>query len=82
MLIEAGVRLDVRRGVRGGWRKLDTRRVTFTMSGELDPAVEALAGEASALESVARGDSLTEGASVRLVEPATVAEPVRELVAA
>lgn len=82
MLIEAGVRLDVRRGVRGGWRKLDTRRVTFTMSGELDPAAEALAGEASALESVARGDSPTEGASVRLVEPATVAEPVRELVAA
>ncbi|MEU9707488.1 recombinase family protein [Streptomyces sp. NPDC047967] len=82
MLIEAGVRLDVRRGVRGGWRKLDTRRVTFSMSGELDPAAEALAGEASALESVARGDSPTEGASVRLVEPATVAEPVRELVAA
>ncbi|MET8706539.1 recombinase family protein [Streptomyces californicus] len=82
MLIEAGVRLDVRRGVRGGWRKLDTRRVDFIMSGELDPAAEALAGEASALESVARGDSPAEGASVRLVEPATVAEPVRELVAA
>lgn len=82
LLIEGGVRLDVRRGVRGGWRKLDTRRVTFTMSGDLDPAAEALAGEASALESVARGDSPTEGASVRLIEPATVAEPVRELVAA
>ncbi|MFD3638740.1 recombinase family protein [Streptomyces griseus] len=82
MLIEAGVRLDVRRGVRGGWRKLDTRRVDFTMSGELDPAAEALAGEVSALESVVRGDSPTEGASMRLVEPATVAEPVRELVAA
>ncbi|MYT98327.1 MULTISPECIES: recombinase family protein [unclassified Streptomyces] len=82
LLVEAGVRLDVRRGVRGGWRKLDTRRVTFSMSGELDPAAEALAGEASALESVARGDSPTEGASVRLVEPTTVAEPVRELVAA
>ncbi|MCX4677248.1 recombinase family protein [Streptomyces sp. NBC_01433] len=76
MLIEAGVRLDVRRGVRGGWRTLDTRRVTFTMSGELDPAAEALAGEATALESVARGDEPTEGASVRLVEP------VHQLVAA
>ncbi|SCD35756.1 Site-specific DNA recombinase [Streptomyces sp. OspMP-M43] len=82
MLVEAGVRLDVRRGVRGGWRKLDVRRVDFTMRGELDPAAEALAGEVSALESVVRGDSPTEGASVRLVEPATVAEPVRELVAA
>jgi hypothetical protein len=76
------VRLDVRRGVRGGWRKLDTRRVDFTMSGEPDPAAEALAGVASALESVARGDEPTPGASVRLVEPATVAEPARELVAA
>ncbi|MFE7467230.1 recombinase family protein [Streptomyces sp. NPDC057499] len=74
MLVEAGVRLDVRRGTRGGWRKLDVRRVTFTMSGELDPAAEALAGEVSALESVARGDSPTEGTSVRLVEP--VREPV------
>ncbi|QEU93683.1 recombinase family protein [Streptomyces kanamyceticus] len=82
MLVEAGVRLDVRRGTPGGWRKLDTRRVTFTMSGELDPAAEALAGEASALESEARGDSPTKGASVCLVESATVAEPVRELVAA
>ncbi|MEU3053287.1 recombinase family protein [Streptomyces griseus] len=82
MLIEAGVRLDVRRGVRGGWRKLDVRRVDFTMSGELDPAAEALAGQASALESVARGDSPAEGTSVRLVEPATVAGPARELVAA
>ncbi|MEU1018083.1 recombinase family protein [Streptomyces sp. NPDC005900] len=82
MLVEAGVRLDVRRGVRGGWRKLDVRRVTFTMSGELDPATEALAGVASALESAARGDEPTPGASVRLVEPATAAEPARELVAA
>ncbi|MEV0275956.1 recombinase family protein [Streptomyces sp. NPDC050610] len=40
MLIEAGARLDVRRGTRGGWRKLDTRRVDFTISGELDPAIE------------------------------------------
>ncbi|MCX5398456.1 recombinase family protein [Streptomyces sp. NBC_00102] len=82
MLIEAGVRLDVRRGVRGGWRKLDTRRVDFTMRGELDPAAEALAGEAAELASEVRGDSPTPGASVRLVEPAKAAEPVRELVAA
>ncbi|MCX5203908.1 recombinase family protein [Streptomyces sp. NBC_00237] len=77
MLTEAGVRLDVRRGVRGGWRKLDVRRVDFTMSGELDPAAEAVDGVATALDSEARGDTPTEGASVRVV-----AEPVRELVAA
>jgi hypothetical protein len=82
MLIEAGVRLDVRRGVRGGWRKLDTRRLDFTMRGELDPAAEALDGVATALESVARGDAPTEGASVRLAEPATVAKPAPGLVAA
>ncbi|MFE4609985.1 recombinase family protein [Streptomyces niveus] len=70
MLIEAGVRLDVRRGVRGGWRKLDTRRVDFTMRGDLDPAAEALAGEATELESEVRGDSPTPGASVRLIAPA------------
>ncbi|MEV7678836.1 recombinase family protein [Streptomyces sp. NPDC088341] len=76
MLIEAGVRLDVRRGVRGGWRKLDTRRVDFTMRGELDPAAEALAGEATELESEVRGDSPTPGASVRLIAPAAAAERV------
>ncbi|MFF7689734.1 recombinase family protein [Streptomyces syringium] len=70
MLIEAGVRLDVRRGVRGGWRKLDTRRVAFTMRGELDPAAEALAAVAAALESDVRGDEPTPGASVRLTAPA------------
>ncbi|MGX1953090.1 recombinase family protein [Streptomyces anulatus] len=76
MLIEVGVRLDVRRGVRGGWRKLDVRRVDFTMRGELDPAAEALDGVATALDADVRGDEPTPGASVRLVEP------VRELVAA
>ncbi|MFI7086762.1 recombinase family protein [Streptomyces anulatus] len=74
MLIEAGVRLDVRRGVRGGWRRLDVRRVDFTMRGELDPAAEALAGEVTELASETRGDSPTPGASVRLIEPAR--EPV------
>ncbi|WP_254211274.1 recombinase family protein [Streptomyces sp. ADI95-16] len=82
MLIEAGVRLDVRRGVRGGWRTLDVRRVDFTMRGDLDSAAEGLDGVATALESDARGDEPTPGASVRLVEPAAVAESVRELAAA
>lgn len=40
MLIEAGARLEVRKGTRGGWRTLDERRVSFTLAGELDPAVE------------------------------------------
>ncbi|MEU7584419.1 recombinase family protein [Streptomyces sp. NPDC041068] len=72
MLNEAGVRLDVRRGVRGGWRKLDVRRVTFTMSGELDPAAEALDAVAEALDSDVRGDTPTPGSSVRVIEPAAV----------
>ncbi|MFB7477211.1 recombinase family protein [Kitasatospora sp. NPDC056184] len=42
MLVEAGVRLNVRRGTRGGWRRLDTSRVDFTMNGELDQAAEEL----------------------------------------
>ncbi|KOT56242.1 MULTISPECIES: recombinase family protein [Streptomyces] len=83
MLIEAGVHLNVRRGTRGGWRKLDTRRLDFTMSGELDPAVEALAGEASALESEARGDSPAPGSTIRMTDPAPAStEPAGELVAA
>ncbi|MFJ9207511.1 recombinase family protein [Streptomyces sp. NPDC102264] len=82
LLIEAGVRLNVRRGTPGGWRKLDTRRVTFIMSGELDPAAEELSGKVTALESEVRGDSPTPGARVHLVEPVTAAEPVRDLVAA
>ncbi|MBZ4319526.1 recombinase family protein [Streptomyces sp. SCA2-4] len=40
MLIEAGVRLDVRRGRRGGWRTVDVKRVDFTITGELAPVVE------------------------------------------
>nr|WP_258312147.1 recombinase family protein [Streptomyces sp. ZEA17I] len=50
--------------------------------GRIDPAAEALAGEITELASEVRGDSPTPGASVRLVEPVKVAEPVRELVAA
>ncbi|MFD5900851.1 recombinase family protein [Streptomyces microflavus] len=88
MLIEAGVRLDVRRGVRGGWRKLDVRRVDFTMRGELDPAAEAATDTAGDQEAESRNDAPPAPGSVaRLVsesapKSASVTEPVRELVAA
>ncbi|MGG2465099.1 recombinase family protein [Streptomyces sp. RGM 3693] len=38
MLIDAGARLDVKRGAKGGWRKLDLRRVEFGITGDLAPA--------------------------------------------
>ncbi|MFJ9262294.1 recombinase family protein [Streptomyces bacillaris] len=87
MLIEAGVRLDVRRGTPGGWRKLDTRRVTFTMSGELGPAAEAVAATVADVTAEKAGTDVppAPGSAVRLAEPAPVpapAEPVRELIAA
>ncbi|MFJ3858167.1 recombinase family protein [Streptomyces sp. NPDC090085] len=56
MLTEAGVRLEVRPGTRGGWRSLDTRRVTFSMSGELDPAVDAWTADRD-LEAEARNEA-------------------------
>ncbi|WP_346768288.1 recombinase family protein [Streptomyces sp. R301] len=69
MLIEAGVRLDVRRGTRGGWRKLDTRRVDFTMRGELDPAAEAVTDTAGDQEAESRNDAPPAlGNAVRLME--------------
>ncbi|MEU5157913.1 recombinase family protein, partial [Glycomyces sp. NPDC021274] len=40
MLIEAGARLDVKRGTKGGWRTLDLRRVEFAITGDLDPCIE------------------------------------------
>ncbi|MFD9629778.1 recombinase family protein [Streptomyces violascens] len=40
MLVEAGARLEIKRGTRGGWRTLDLRRVDFTITGNLDPAIE------------------------------------------
>ncbi|MFB6571836.1 hypothetical protein [Streptomyces noursei] len=46
MLIEAGARLDVKRGTKGGWRTLDLRRVEFAITGDLDPAIEAAAAVA------------------------------------
>lgn len=71
LLIEAGVRLNVRRGTRGGWRTLDTCRVDFTMSGELDPAAEAVAVVAAEAETETRDDAPpAPGSAVRLAEPA------------
>ncbi|WP_415957113.1 recombinase family protein [Streptomyces sp. 021-4] len=87
MLNEAGVRLDVRRGTRGGWRKLDTSRVDFTMSGELDPAAEGVAVAAADVEAEKTGTDVppAPGSAVRLAEPAPVhtlaesaPEPARE----
>lgn len=43
LLMDAGARLDVKRGTPGGWRTLDLRRVDFTVTGDLDPAIEELA---------------------------------------
>ncbi|MFF4392378.1 recombinase family protein [Streptomyces sp. NPDC001552] len=56
MLIEAGARLEVRKGKSGGWRKLDVRRMEFTMTGEWDPAVEALTVVTGDAAAVARNE--------------------------
>ncbi|MDT0494011.1 recombinase family protein [Streptomyces sp. NPDC012600] len=87
MLIEAGARLEVKRGTRGGWRKLDTRRVRFTVKGELDPAAEAVAATVADVTAEKTGTDVppAPGSAVRLAEPAPVPapdEPVRELIAA
>ncbi|WP_246260136.1 hypothetical protein [Streptomyces typhae] len=77
MLIDAGARLTVRRGTKGGWRTLDVRRVDFTITGELDPAIEELATVETDVEAEARNDAPpAPGSAMRLAEPA------RELVAA
>jgi DNA invertase Pin-like site-specific DNA recombinase len=78
MLIEAGVRLDVRRGTRGGWRKLDTSRVDFHMRGELDPAAEAATATTADQEAETRNDAPPAPGSVARL----VSEPAPELVAA
>ncbi|MFI1519137.1 recombinase family protein [Kitasatospora cineracea] len=67
MLTEAGVRLDVKRGTRGGWRSLDLRRVTLTVNGELDPAIEAAAGLRDEL-AMRREDAPAPGSRMRLAE--------------
>ncbi|MFE9569253.1 recombinase family protein [Streptomyces sp. NPDC006692] len=40
MLVEAGARLEIKHGTKGGWRTLDLRRVDFAITGDLDPAIE------------------------------------------
>ncbi|MFE4514434.1 recombinase family protein [Kitasatospora sp. NPDC056783] len=73
MLVGAGVRLNVRRGTRGGWRKLDTRRVDFAMSGDLDPAAEELLAVALGVESEDRNEAPpAQGSRLRLDAPEAV----------
>ncbi|MFD9910076.1 recombinase family protein, partial [Streptomyces sp. NPDC059063] len=82
MLITAGARLMVKPGGKGGWRRLDLRRVEFTITGELDPAIAELAATAGDMEAEARNDAPpAPDSAARLAEPAP-GEPVRELVAA
>ncbi|MBH1936512.1 recombinase family protein [Streptomyces sp. AV19] len=50
MLVEAGARLTVCRGSRAGWRRLDTRRVNFTIKGDLDPVVEEATANADGVQ--------------------------------
>ncbi|MFF4737978.1 recombinase family protein [Streptomyces sp. NPDC001262] len=56
MLVDTGARLMVKRGTKGGWRTLDLRRVEFTITGDLDLAVEALATVADDLAAESRPD--------------------------
>ncbi|GAA0599832.1 recombinase family protein [Streptomyces crystallinus] len=49
MLVEAGAKLMIKPGTKGGWRKLDLRRADFTITGDLDPAIEENATMADAL---------------------------------
>ncbi|MFD5555382.1 recombinase family protein [Streptomyces sp. NPDC127068] len=73
MLVEAGARLTVRRGTRGGWRRLDVRRVDFNLSGDLDPIADELSAVAdvTALETdPVKGAPTAPGHSVRLVPAA------------
>ncbi|MFJ6617209.1 recombinase family protein [Kitasatospora sp. NPDC091335] len=69
MLVDAGVRLDVRKGTRGGWRKLDTRRVDFSMSGELDLVAEELDAISRQAESDVRGDRPAAHSKIRTAAP-------------
>ncbi|MFJ1643584.1 hypothetical protein ACIOGU_39035, partial [Streptomyces sp. NPDC088256] len=78
MLVEAGARLEVKRGTRGGWRTLDTRRVHFTVSGDLDPAAESMTVAAADVEAEETGTDVPPApdSAVRLAEPAP--QTVRE----
>ncbi|CAL9571154.1 hypothetical protein SUDANB171_04820 [Streptomyces sp. enrichment culture] len=65
MLVDAGARLTVKRGTRGGWRNLDESRVHFETRGELDEPAREIA--ALREELTPRPDVATPtGASVRL----------------
>lgn len=72
MLVDAGARLEVKRGTRGGWRSLDLRRVEFSVRGELDPAIEELAGLRPGLSTIP-GSAPADGSRVRLAEPVAAA---------
>ncbi|WP_267885571.1 recombinase family protein [Streptomyces sp. NRRL B-1347] len=84
MLIAAGARLMVKPGSKGGWRRLDPRRVDFTITGELDPAIAELATVTGDAEAEARNDAPpAPGSAVRLAEPEpvhTLAEPATSTV--
>ncbi|WP_406298553.1 recombinase family protein [Embleya sp. NBC_00888] len=70
MLVEAGARLTVKRGTRGGWRKLDESRVEFTVRGDLDPAIEELMAVVEDYSNPERPDVPTIGrVRLRLMEP-------------
>ncbi|WP_372411084.1 recombinase family protein [Streptomyces luteireticuli] len=71
MLIEAGARLTVRRGSRAGWRRLDTRRVNFTVKGDLDPTIEEAMSNADAVQRENQPEHLpAPGARTRLTQAA------------
>ncbi|MCI3902505.1 recombinase family protein [Streptomyces spectabilis] len=70
MLIAAGARLMIKPGGKGGWRRLDLRRVEFTITGELDPAIAELATVTRDAEAEARNDAPpAPGSAARLAEP-------------
>nr|WP_051055095.1 recombinase family protein [Kitasatospora sp. SID7827] len=68
LLLDAGARLEIRKGVRGGWRTLDPRRVSFTVTGDLDPAVESWAGLRDEL-TMTPETAPAAGSRMRLAEP-------------
>ncbi|WP_435863729.1 recombinase family protein [Streptomyces microflavus] len=70
MLMDAGARLTVKRGTKGGWRTLDLRRVEFTVNGDLDPAIEEHATMAEDRAAEACNEAPHSSTSVRLSEPA------------
>ncbi|MGW5447697.1 recombinase family protein [Streptomyces asiaticus] len=49
MMLDAGARVVLRKGTKGGWRSLDTSRVSMTIDGPLNEAIEELAALRSSL---------------------------------